>query len=174
MEQPDRKSWRIGAAATIGAAMAAVAIAPVAAGDPDGPDTAGPEIELETPAEGGVYERGSQLRADFECRDESDVRLCIATVPDGERIRTDRLGEFGFRVVGLDGVGNWSSVTVRYRVVDEIEPPDEPSDDPPPDDAPPPEAPPPPEDPPPPEEPPQEGAPTEPAVAAAAPPAITP
>ena len=125
MESRVRSCWRIRTVAVFCATLGAAGIAPAALGAPDEPDLAGPEIEVRAPTDGGVYAVGSRLRADFDCRDDSGVRLCIGSVADGDPLRTDREGEFALRVVGLDRAGNWSSVWVTYRVVEEPELPDE-------------------------------------------------
>lgn len=66
----------------------------------------------------GEYLQGQRLTADFECTDElSGIENCDGSVPNGEQLPTDELGEFEFTVTATDVAGNEVTRVVSYRVV---------------------------------------------------------
>lgn len=88
-------------------------------------DVTAPTITVTTPADGGTYNRGSSVPADFTCTDDaggSGVAACFGTVPDGVPIDTTDLGQFNFFVLALDHVGNLAVVVHTYTVVDGTDP----------------------------------------------------
>jgi hypothetical protein len=80
-------------------------------------DRAAPGIAIATPEDGGEYELGARVFADYSCSDDAGVAKCEGTVPDGARIDTSKLGTKSFTVTATDGAGNSVSKTVSYRVV---------------------------------------------------------
>ena len=88
-------------------------------------DRTKPTIDLDTPADGAVYDRGSVVNADYSCADEaggSGLKSCVGTVPDGDAIDTSSAGVKTFTVTAEDNDGNTESVTHSYRVVDRTKP----------------------------------------------------
>ncbi len=66
----------------------------------------------------GEYMQGQRLVADFECTDAlSGIADCEASVPNGEQLPTDEVGEFEFTVTATDVAGNEVTRVVSYRVV---------------------------------------------------------
>ena len=80
-------------------------------------DETGPEIHIDTPGTGAVYERGQVVLADFRCEDPSGVATCTGTVPDGARIDTQALGRRTFTVDATDSLGNPARLVRSYTVV---------------------------------------------------------
>ncbi len=87
-------------------------------------DVTDPTITITTPADGGTYDRGSPVPAEFECLDTggSGVASCFGTVPSGVNIDTTDLGQFNFFVLALDDVGNLAVQVHTYTVVDGTDP----------------------------------------------------
>jgi Tol biopolymer transport system component len=84
-----------------------------------------PQITITKPADGDAYARASEVAADYECVDTSGTGMayCIAPVVDGGALDTATPGDKTFTVDALDSAGNVSSLTHRYRVVDDTTPP---------------------------------------------------
>jgi hypothetical protein len=87
-------------------------------------DETDPTVELSTPPEGAVYDRGDEVLADYSCADEggSGLASCDGDVADGEAIDTSSLGDKAFTVTATDGAGNETAVTHHYTVVDGTDP----------------------------------------------------
>jgi hypothetical protein len=84
-------------------------------------DRTDPTVTLTTPADGGVYERGEQVAADYGCADEengSGIDTCVGDVPDGADVDTSTVGEHSFTVTATDHAGNDASAVAHYTVVD--------------------------------------------------------
>jgi hypothetical protein len=84
-----------------------------------------PTIELHTPLDGGTYDLGANLTADFGCSDGqggSGVLLCSGTLPNGAPLDTSHAGSFTFRVTALDNSFNLATATATYAVVDRAPP----------------------------------------------------
>ena len=83
-------------------------------------DASAPTITITTPADGGTYDRGSSVPADYACTDTggSTVAVCFGTVPDGVAISTSTLGDHSFSVFAMDAVGNLTLKVHTYTVVD--------------------------------------------------------
>jgi hypothetical protein len=88
-------------------------------------DETDPEVTIDTPQDGAVYERGEHVTADYSCADEpngSGIESCVGDVPDGGELDTSTLGEHTFTVQATDRAGNTGSKTVNYTVVDRTAP----------------------------------------------------
>ena len=86
-------------------------------------DSVAPEVMVTTPADGGAYEVGSVVEADYACTDAgSGVASCVGDLPVGASIDTSAVGTFSFTVVGTDVSGNETTITVSYEVVDTVAP----------------------------------------------------
>jgi lysophospholipase L1-like esterase len=84
-------------------------------------DVTPPEIDLRNPAADAVFEHREDSPADYSCTDEpggSGLATCEGTVPDGDPIQTDVLGDHDFTVDAADNAGNEASVTRTYTVID--------------------------------------------------------
>ena len=83
-------------------------------------DASAPTITITTPTDGGTYDRGSSVPADYACNDTggSTVAICFGTVPDGVAISTATLGHHSFSVFAMDAVGNLTLMVHSYTVVD--------------------------------------------------------
>lgn len=82
-------------------------------------DTTGPEITIDAPVDGAVYEQDAVVNASYSCTDDaggSGVATCSGTVPDGTPIDTASLGPHTFTVDATDIAGNPSQRTVDYAV----------------------------------------------------------
>ena len=87
-------------------------------------DTTAPIVAITTPPDGASYTVGQTVLANFACQDEaggSGLRSCTGTVANGEAIDTSTPGAKAFTVTATDNVGNATTVTHNYTVV---EPPD--------------------------------------------------
>lgn len=96
-------------------------------------DFTGPTIDIASPADGGVYEQGADVRAAFSCDDGagSGVLFCGGDVDAGRPIDTSKVGTYTFHVFALDNVGSSSSASSTYRVVAPAPPPPPPPPPPP-------------------------------------------
>jgi hypothetical protein len=84
-----------------------------------------PEVTLDSPVDGAVYERGELVAADYSCADEdggSGLESCAGPVADGASVDTTTLGDHTFTVDARDRSGNVASATARYTVVDRTPP----------------------------------------------------
>jgi Ca2+-binding RTX toxin-like protein len=82
-------------------------------------DITPPTITLRSPPDGAVYDLGQDVRADYECADESGgagLASCAGPVADGDPIDTATAGPKSFTVTARDNAGNERSVTHRYTV----------------------------------------------------------
>ena len=89
-------------------------------------DASAPQISITAPVDGGSYARGASVIADYGCTDAdgpADVTGCAGTVAAGAAIDTSTTGTKSFTVAAVDQVGNTSSKTVSYTIVDESPPP---------------------------------------------------
>ena len=83
-------------------------------------DVTRPTVDLRTPAEGAVFDRGEVVAADYSCDDEaggSGIDTCVGTVADGDPVPTGTLGSHDFTVTATDHAGNHRTVTHTYTVV---------------------------------------------------------
>jgi hypothetical protein len=87
-------------------------------------DRTKPTVDLRTPPDGAVYERGQSVAADFSCDDQggSGLASCVGDAADGAGIDTSTLGDKSFSVTATDGSGNQTTVSHSYRVVDRTKP----------------------------------------------------
>jgi uncharacterized UPF0146 family protein len=88
-------------------------------------DVTKPDVTISAPIDGGSFDRGAEVMADFSCADEangSGMGTCIGTVADGAAIDTSTAGTKSFVVTGVDQAGNTRTTTFSYRVVDIIKP----------------------------------------------------
>jgi lysophospholipase L1-like esterase len=84
-------------------------------------DVTPPEIDLRNPAVDTVLEHRETDLADYSCTDEpggSGLATCVGTVPDGDPIPTDDVGDHDFAVDASDNAGNLASLTRTYTVID--------------------------------------------------------
>jgi hypothetical protein len=80
-------------------------------------DQTGPVINLSRPADGAFYGLDEDVVVAFSCSDEgSGVASCSGDQPAGSRIDTSEIGARSFTVRAVDGAGNVSTATSRYRV----------------------------------------------------------
>jgi hypothetical protein len=88
-------------------------------------DITDPTATILIPLDGGTYDRGSTVLADFSCADDvggSGIASCLGTVADGAAIDTATLGAHAFSVVATDNAGNDVTVIASYTVVDAAAP----------------------------------------------------
>jgi lysophospholipase L1-like esterase len=89
-------------------------------------DVTPPEIDLRNPAADATFEHREIDPADYSCTDEpggSGLATCEGTVPDGDPVPTDDLGDHDFTVDATDNAGNEASLTRTYTVID-VTPPE--------------------------------------------------
>ena len=82
-------------------------------------DTAPPEVEIVSPADGARYARGEAVVARYSCRDpdgRSAVTTCDGPVASGQALDTAPAGTFSFTVTSADALGNAATRTVTYEV----------------------------------------------------------
>jgi hypothetical protein len=82
-----------------------------------GTDTSPPLISVHTPVSGAVYFTGRVVRASYACSGPSGIERCIGSAANGAPLQTDVPGRYEFRVDSTDHVGNSSSLTSTYTVV---------------------------------------------------------
>jgi len=81
-------------------------------------DKSAPVVSLSAPANGGIYQFGSQVLANFSCQDSvSGISSCEGTSSSGTAIDTSSTGLKSFVVRGVDVAGRETSSSVTYRVV---------------------------------------------------------
>jgi hypothetical protein len=88
-------------------------------------DETAPTVEIDSPVNGRVYERGEAVTADYSCADEpggSGLASCAGPVADGAAVDTSTVGEHSFVVNAADNAGNESSAKAIYTVVDRTPP----------------------------------------------------
>jgi hypothetical protein len=81
------------------------------------PDTAGPTITVEAPAEGATYTLDQPVAADYMCFDTSGIGVCSGDQPLGGPVDTSTAGAHTFSVSAVDGLGNPSSLVTHYTVL---------------------------------------------------------
>jgi hypothetical protein len=84
-------------------------------------DVTPPEITIETPGVGAVFDRHQQVPADYACTDEdggSGLAVCDGTVPDGDPVPTGTIGDQDFTVDAADNAGNLATLSRTYTVLD--------------------------------------------------------
>ena len=84
-------------------------------------DVTRPTVDLRTPAEGAVFDRGEVVAADYSCDDEAGGSGIDTSrgyrVADGDPVPTGTLGSHDFTVTATDHAGNHRTVTHTYTVV---------------------------------------------------------
>lgn len=88
-------------------------------------DETDPQVTIDSPEDGGVYDRGEHVAAAYSCADEpngSGLESCAGDVANGADVDTSTLGEHSFTVQAADRAGNTGSKTVSYTVVDATAP----------------------------------------------------
>jgi DNA-binding beta-propeller fold protein YncE len=88
-------------------------------------DLTAPAITLTVPADGGVYDHGTVVPAEFVCDDGAQgvgVATCAGTVGYGALIDVYTLGSHDFTVATTDLAGNAATVTHTYTVQDTSSP----------------------------------------------------
>ncbi len=81
-----------------------------------------PTVSITTPVDGGTYEAGSTVLADYACADAEGIASCVGDVADGAAINTATLGTHAFTVTATDTAGVETAQTVHYDVVDTTDP----------------------------------------------------
>jgi hypothetical protein len=84
-------------------------------------DLTAPAVTLTVPADGGVYDHGTVVLAEYECDDGAQgvgVATCAGTVATGAQIDVFTLGSHDFTVTTTDLAGNAATVTHTYTVPD--------------------------------------------------------
>jgi hypothetical protein len=92
---------------------------PVLTGSTSLPTNSPPSVAIRSPADGGHYPRGSEVRARYSCRDPDgafDLLACAGTQAPGRLIDTTSVGTHTFTVTTYDRARQRSSETVRYTV----------------------------------------------------------
>jgi hypothetical protein len=88
-------------------------------------DETEPQVTIDSPEDGAVYDRGEHVAADYACADEpngSGMESCVGDVANGADVDTSTLGEHSFTVQATDRAGNTGSKTVSYTVADATAP----------------------------------------------------
>jgi hypothetical protein len=87
-------------------------------------DTTGPTVRISTPADQAAYGIDQVVEAEYACTDQggSGMDTCVGTVPFGDQVDTSGPGEQSFTVTGTDNVGNTTTLTHTYTVVDDPPP----------------------------------------------------
>ena len=88
-------------------------------------DETAPQVTLDSPVHGAVYERNEVVLADYSCADEaggSGLDSCSGPVAHAAAVDTSTLGEHTFRVEGRDNAGNVVVRNATYTVVDRTPP----------------------------------------------------
>jgi hypothetical protein len=88
-------------------------------------DKTDPEVTIDSPQDGAVYDREEQVAADYSCADEpngSGIESCVGDVAQGADVDTSTLGEHTFSVQATDRAGNTGSKSATYTVVDTTAP----------------------------------------------------
>ena len=79
-----------------------------------------PVVQIDTPADGGIYLLHQALGASFFCTDPlgaTDVLSCAGPNPAGAHIDTNELGTHAFAVTSVNKAGQTTRVKVHYVVV---------------------------------------------------------
>jgi peptidoglycan/xylan/chitin deacetylase (PgdA/CDA1 family) len=79
-------------------------------------DTTPPNITIVTPI-ATTYNEGTTILANYSCTDETSMKSCIGTVPNGTKINVTGAGNKTFTVFAEDTSGNNNSKTVNYTVL---------------------------------------------------------
>jgi len=88
-------------------------------------DRKAPTVSIASPQEGEVVVQGANILAGYSCVDSgSGVVSCEGSTPSGSPLPTLVPGQFTLSVEGVDAVGNTTSRTVHYTVVEPGRPPE--------------------------------------------------
>jgi hypothetical protein len=80
-------------------------------------DLQGATIEIASPIDGGRFQQGKAVAADFSCADAyTGVESCVGTVADGAPMAMDTIGVHTFTVTATDNAGNVTTKEVHYMV----------------------------------------------------------
>jgi hypothetical protein len=97
-------------------------------GGPIGPfriDRKAPTVSTTSPEEGEVVAQGASLLAGYSCADSgSGIASCEGSTSSGSPLPTLAPGQYTLSVVAVDAVGNTTSRTVHYTVVEAGRPPE--------------------------------------------------
>src|SRR4051794_16118479 len=106
------RPWKVVLSVALGAALL-----PGSAMAQTAPDSTGPTITITSPAN-KQYKIGEAVVANYTCADPSDVLDCAGSVPNRAAIDTSKAGAYFFTVTAHDKVGNASSASVPYSIVE--------------------------------------------------------
>ncbi|HTX30933.1 MAG TPA: invasin domain 3-containing protein [Solirubrobacteraceae bacterium] len=88
-----------------------------------------PTIQIDTPADGGVYLLHQHIRAAYSCTDPlgvTDILSCAGPTAVGQLIDTRELGTHAFAVTAVNRAGEIVRVKAHYMVVSALPPPPHP------------------------------------------------
>jgi hypothetical protein len=80
------------------------------------PPSSGPDIVIESPRAGALFEQNEAVTPVFSCSDEGGVRSCIGSPLVGGKLDTGTSGPRTFTVTATDLSGNVSTKSVPYYV----------------------------------------------------------
>jgi hypothetical protein len=79
-------------------------------------DQSGPDILIDSPTPGAVYNLRQAVPARYACSDPAGVQSCVGTVPNGQNVDTSSVGPKTFTVTSTDLGGRQTTKTVSYFV----------------------------------------------------------
>jgi len=79
-------------------------------------DTEAPQVRIDTPLDGGVFQLSQPVKASYSCSDDGGVAQCAGPVGNGGTVDTSTGGVHTFAVEAKDVVGNTITKTATYTV----------------------------------------------------------